>query len=195
MQVELIARRWEKPVEGPEKRSKYTAGWTKIVRTFRTEVAHLGATSVVVEMDLQPSHIRTSDQWIYSYARPGRPGVRATFTGTHGTLAYECATWNTHEHNLWAIARTLSAQRAMARDGAVRGDQVYRGFKALQPAPAAEFATVEAARNFLIVVAGVSGTDGEVYRAAAKKAHPDHGGTEKMMAKVNRARAFIEAHA
>ena len=214
MSVELIARTWARPVDCRAARtSPYSAKWGSIVEMLRGELRQIGASNVIVEMDVRDADIR-NDGWPRSTARPNSPGVRLTFKSRHGELCYECGMWRGWEDNIYAIARTLRAQRMIARDGAVKGDQVYRGFKALpgggEPIQAGAFATVEAAARHLCVHGGplpglaigddlvrlvIDDADAcrTVYRVAARKLHPDNGGTQADMAKVNAAKEMIEA--
>lgn len=214
MSVELIARAWERPVDTKGcRRSGYSASWTSIVSMLRGELRNLNAKNVIVEMAIEPSDVRDKDQWIRSTARPRSPGVRLSFTGKYGPLVYECGTWSGWEHNVYAVARTLRAQRMIARDGAVKGDQVYRGFKALPgqggnaPIQAGPFATTEdAARHLLteashptdehhvrLVIEGNAMLN-QVFRRASQRAHPDMaGGSNERMARVNAAKDMIEA--
>ncbi|MFN5959198.1 MAG: hypothetical protein ACK462_14820 [Planctomyces sp.] len=198
--TELIARAWAEPIKGQGKKSPYRAGWTSIAAMLRHELAALEVRQAIVEMNVAENDIR-NDGWIRSTARPRSPGVRLFFDSKYGPLRYECATWADWEHNVFAIARTLRAQRMIARDGAVKGDQVYAGWKALPstPAtPAAEFASVRDAMRWLSsigkgdIVSELPTDLQAVYRAAARKAHPDAGGSDELMAKVNRARDFVE---
>lgn len=208
--MELFARRWERPVESARaKKAGYSASWSSIVSMLRAELRALNAKRPVIEMDVTERDIR-NDGWLYSSARPHTPGVRLTFQSKHGDLAYECGTWTNWEHNIYAIARTLRAQRMIARDGAVKGDQVYKGFRQLPSGggtgngvaiQAGEWATVEDAMRFMSrvgegpIVSALPSDLVAVYRQAARKSHPDlHGGDGSAMAKVNRARDFIEQH-
>lgn len=210
MSVEIIARAWSRPVERPQggsRRAPYSASWTSIVSMLRGELAKIGTRQCIVEMAVDEHDIR-NDGWLRSTARPSAHGVRLSFESKHGPLCYEGCAWANWEHNVYAIARTLRAQRMIARDGCVKGDQVYRGWKQLPPggsatAPiqASEFVSVEGAMRFLCSVG-----DGDtlailpadldiVYKAAARKAHPDAGGSDAVMSKVNLARDFVEQHA
>lgn len=200
IRTDLVARAWVEPIKGSGKKSPYRAGWTSIAAMLRHELAALEVRQAIVEMNVAENDIR-NDGWIRSTARPRAPGVRLFFDSKYGPLRYECATWADWEHNVFAIARTLRAQRMIARDGAVKGDQVYAGWKALPSTPArptAEFASVRDAMRCLCEI-GLGAVDSEnpadlqqVYRAAARKAHPDAGGSDELMAKVNRARDFVE---
>lgn len=204
MRVELIARRWENalPRSNGRKRSPYKASWTSIAAMLRHELAMIGADRAVIEMDVQESELR-NDGWIRSDASPGIKAVRVYFECKYGPLRYEAETWSDWQHNVYAVARTLRNQRMMARDGCVKGDQVYRGWKALPSAPAVDpdLATVDSAVRFLIRVAGwierpeVPPNMDQVFRDAARRAHPDTGGSNELMAKVNAARALVERRA
>lgn len=195
--IRIIARPWQNPVPAKNaKKAAYTARWISIVQMLQHELNMIGAKEVIIEMDIDLDDIR-NDGWIRSSATPRSPGVRLFFQSKHGPLTYETGAWKHWEHNVYAIARTLAAQRAIARDGCVKGDQAYRGWKALpggEPVAAAEWADHKAAMAFLMQVAGISvpGTLEMVYRQAAKYAHPDVGGSEELMKKVNRAKEYLE---
>ncbi len=197
--------------KGGYKRGTFTSRWQK---DLERELEHLSARRIVVQVDLQSGEIR-NDGWPRSTARPRTPGVVVGFDSRHGPLTYTCATYDSWEANIRAISLTLSALRAVTRYGAVKGSEQYKGFRALPegearaPIQAETFASVEDAARHLIAVAGYRGfhpergptlvcDDPEVlsrlYRDAAKKAHPDAGGTAEAMAKVNAARDMIERH-
>ena len=202
MSVELLARRWERPVDSSKrKRAGYSASWGSVVSMLRGELRAIGAAQVIIEMDITQADLR-NDGWIYSSAKPRSPGVRLSFKCKHGFLNYEAGTWSSWEHNVYAIARTLRAQRMIARDGAVQGDQIYMGFKALPGAAPAQASSRFDAWQSLCEVAGVvagqdAPTDQElikrVYREAARKSHPDAGGSADAMTRVNQAREVLEA--
>jgi hypothetical protein len=125
-----------------------------------------------------------------------------SFVCKHGPMAFTCATFRTMEENLRAIGLTLQRLRLIDEYGATRSGEQYRGFAALPPAT--EFATVDEAAMFLLTTAAPEASisssmieavvdDPELtYRRAARRAHPDTGGSNDLMAKVTRARTFIE---
>jgi hypothetical protein len=87
--------------------------------------------------------------------------------------------------NLAAVAATLSAMRAIERHGGAQIlERAFTGFDAL-PAPAAEphWSEVLKCRRD----ASVNEIE-RAWRAAAKAAHPDAGGSHEAMARVNAAR-------
>lgn len=201
MSVELLARAWDRPVKSSNcRRGQYSASWGSIVKMLRGELRAIGAAQVIIECDVQPDDIR-NDGWLRSSARLRSPGVRLFFKCKHGHLNYEAGTWSNWEHNVYAIARTLRAQRMIARDGAVQGDQIYMGFKALPgAAPEASGLVFEAWKVIASVAGVVAGQDApsdkelvkRIYREAARKSHPDSGGCADAMSRVNQARDVLE---
>lgn len=113
-----------------------------------------------------------------------------------------------------AIGLVMQDLRLMAERGVGTGTEQYRGWSALPPAggiQAAEWASAEEAAREIITLAlddGKRPSDFDVrtalltpivldawFRNAAKKCHPDvpgAGGSTEQMARLNRARDFIE---
>lgn len=87
--------------------------------------------------------------------------------------------------NLAAIAATIEAMRAIERHGGAEIlDRAFTGFAAL-PAPASEDKPHE------VLGVAETATHDEIeyaYRRIAQQAHPDKGGSDEHMAKVNAAR-------
>lgn len=183
----------EQPIDPPGGRyapSRFACTWGTLLDDLEIELHALDASSIIVEADLRKDQIR-NDGWPRGGCSPATPGVRLSFASKHGPMAFACGTFRTMEQNLRAIGLTLQRLRLIDEYGATRSGEQYKGFAQL---PAGEWSTIEAARNWLGTMAGCSGTDTDIYRAAARKAHPDAGGSNDLMAKVNRARDFIENH-
>jgi hypothetical protein len=180
--------------------------WSKAFNLLRYELGRIGATDVVIEAGYEPNQVR-NDGWPYSNAKPEHTAVRVSFRKRGKvSMAFLCAGWNGVEYNVHMIGLTLERLRAVERYGCVQGEEQYKGWAQLPPganegrAPinAEEFATIEDAMRFLCRV-----SDGEVlstlpadldlvYKAAAKRAHPDKPtGSGELMAKVNRARDYV----
>lgn len=175
------------------------------------ELAALEATDIVIESGHSRQQIR-NDGWPRGGSAPEHPDVRLYFKCKHGSLMYECKIFDSWEANLRAIGLWLQQTRiAIEERGIGTGGEAYRGFAALPAGAssiaAAEWASVEDAAKWLYfnfwpgmpspaaVRAVVSGDDALLrvwYQTAARKAHPDAGGSNELMAKVNRARDFIE---
>lgn len=181
-------------------------GWSKAFALLRFELAKIGATEVVIEAGYQNHQIR-NDGYPLSSARPEHGQVRISFRKGNVPISFIQTGMAEVESNVWLIARTLNALRAVDRYGCTQGGEQYKGWAQLPPGTgsngtihAAEWPSVEAAMRYLCSVGNgdvlsVLPKDLDVvYRAAARKAHPDAGGSTATMAKVNRAKDFIEQH-
>lgn len=182
------------------------AGYDDLERELRL----LSATDVVIESGHDRTSIR-NDGWPRSSATASHSDIRLFFKCKHGNLRYECNAFGDWQANLRAIGLWLQRQRlAIEEWGIGTGGEAYRGFAALPGSvngiAVGEWGTVEDAAAFLIQVAedptaepwmvidGPLGEGQSVFRDAARKAHPDAGGTNDLMSKVNRARDFITKH-
>jgi hypothetical protein len=130
--------------------------------------------------------------------------------GRYELYEFPCATFDLWEDNLRAIALTLKAIRETKKYGVgrVNREQHYEGFRhkrveARTGAQSGEL-TPEAAAAVLARCAEGGWTAETVlrsrdemesaYKAAARIAHPDMGGTEHAMSSVNAAAAVLRAH-
>lgn len=125
--------------------------------------------------------------------RPADPGVAVWFTWDGLQVCIPVDRYEKVEANLQAIHHVIEARRTELRHGTlalVRAS--FQGFKALPPPPGAR-----PARTWREIF-GVNGnvTPGQSmkdfiereYRALAKKAHPDAGGSAEEFAELQRAR-------
>lgn len=169
------------------------------------ELRHLGASDVVIEAGFQPHEIR-GDGWPRSNARvPRHPGVAVHFdSSSYGHLRYATDVFRRWEYNLRAIALGLEALRKVDRYGITKGGEQYRGFAALPQAGIALGAGMtkeEAAKFIHQYVADLYDVDDietgvwltEAYRAAAKKLHPDQGGSADDFQRLQEAKRILEA--
>lgn len=172
------------------------------------ELDLLKAKNIVIESGHDRTQIR-NDGWPRGGSSPAHQDIRLFFTCKHGTLRYECNRFDSWEDNLRAIGLWIQRQRlALEEWGIGTGGEAYRGFAALPPGgiQLAEFASVEDAARFMLNTEGFPApTDEDIeavvmepagtFRGAAKKAHPDiTRDNGELMAKLNRARDFIEKH-
>ena len=177
--------------------------WSKAFEKLRYELARITAADVVIEAGYKPHQVR-ADGWPYSNAVPEHHQIRVSFKTGKVSMSFFQGLFGGSiscvPYNVWLIAMTLEALRAVDRYGCTQGGEQYRGWAQLPggsaPIAAAEWANVEGARAFLGQMCVLpSGTElSKLWREAAKVAHPDAGGSNELMAKVNRARDYIEAN-
>jgi hypothetical protein len=192
------------------KRAPFQAPWESTVELLTRELRYLQATTPVIELDVDQSAIR-DDGGLYASAKPVSPGVRLSFGSRHGPLAYTCGTYIgpggdaiAWKHNVRAVALSLEALRKVDRYGVTRKGEQYRGWRQLTVGDGPDPAAREAA---LVVVDLAGGLPGDVdnviaqpeamrelYRRAARRAHPDHGGAAVTFARLQRARAVLDDH-
>lgn len=159
------------------------------------ELKFLGATDVVIESGHSRDQIR-NDGWPRGGSAPAHPDIRLYFKCKHGTLRYECIRFDSWEANLRAIGLWMQRQRlAIEEWGIGAGGEAYRGFAALPAGiQAVEWVSADSALRWLQEFSGGdSATEySKARRDAARKAHPDTGGSTELMSKVNRACELIE---
>lgn len=200
---------WTHGGEVPRKNSPFRVSPIRTQDDLRCELAAIGVGRAVIQADLEESDIRLD----------GVPRANARFRSGRVVLSFEhpkagamsmpCGAFADLWDNLRAITKTLEALRTVDRYGVTQRSEQYTGWKQLPPQGSAivasEFATVEDAARFLLKTAGIRPDDVSIrqtiesdealrtpYRFAAAVAHPDAGGSDALMAKVNAARDMIE---
>lgn len=114
---------------------------------------------------------------------PADPGVAVYWSKGNGprrVMAIDI--YDRAADNLAAIAATLDALRAIERHGgAVIGDRAFTGFDALPPPP-------DCWKTLGLGAGASADAIDAAYRNLARKAHPDAGGSDDAMARLNVAR-------
>lgn len=151
------------------------------------ELHRLGARNIVVSTNLR----LRGDGLPYARDRaPDDQGVAVYFDYAGGQKCFACDRWRSIEENLRAIFKSIEAIRGLERWGSKSFvDAAFTGFAAL-PAPGQQskrswrqvlgIGTGELVDRHIIMAA---------YRDAARRAHPDKGGSSEAMSEVNAARA------
>lgn len=188
--------------------SQFTVTWTQAERLLLTELAHLRATSVVVELDMPETSIRV-DCRPRADRSAASPAVRLAFeSGTQGALVYATDRftrgWSGRggirkmvhdwQHNVYAIAKSLEALRLVDRYGVTGRGEQYTGFKAIGAGRAmpASHMTSEQARNVLYTHSNYSSwaetSLAKHHRSARAATHPDlHAGDQTAWDQVEQA--------
>lgn len=185
-------------------RSRFKASYGRTLQLLERELDHLGARNTVIEADADASQIRLDGQ-LRASARLRGPGVILSFDSKFGPLRYPCDTFDDWQDNLRAIALALEHLRAVDRYGVTRRGEQYTGWSKLPPGGSITVAmTTEQAARFLAdsvdslysaaEILQSSNVYALLYRTAAKKLHPDAGGTTAAFQKLQEARRVIERH-
>lgn len=193
--------RWPKEPTRTRRRAPFKAGYAATLTLLERELTHLKAQGVVIQTHMAANDIR-NDGLPRSSARPSAPGVIVTFLAKGKPFSFPCDTYVDWEDNLRAVALSLEALRAVDRYGVTRGGEQYQGFKAL-PAPAdaqSAFESAEAAASFLAqhsrefappILTDPARRDA-AYRDAAKRLHPDRGGSPEDWHKLQEALRVLQ---
>lgn len=140
------------------------------------EITRLGGKNLIISSNLE---LRNDGLPRAAQRAPSDPGVAVYFYLQGEQKCMACDRWNSVEHNLWAIVKSIEAIRGLERWGSKdMVDAAFRGFQAL-PAPM----TTEV-RYFDDLT-----TSEEIrmrMHTLAKKLHPDMGGNAEEFAAMIR---------
>jgi hypothetical protein len=114
-------------------------------------------------------------------SEPGDPGVAVYFRLNGKDMALACDKWDRVADNITAIAKHIEALRGMDRWGVGTAAQAFAGYEALA-APEQWWEVLGVTQNATAVEINAA------YRAKARAAHPDTGGSDAAMARLNAAR-------
>jgi DnaJ domain len=141
--------------------------------------------NIVISTNLR---LRLDGLPIAKQANPMDPGAAVYWKKGSETRCMAIDRYSRIADNLAAIAATLDAMRAIERHGgAAILDRAFTGFKALA-APEQPFQVLGVSAN------ATPAQIEDAYRKLASEHHPDRGGDEQQMARINAARdALLEA--
>lgn len=183
---------WNGKYTKHRQRSRFESGWGDTLDLLRRELAHLRASSVTLELDIDSNSIR-NDGWPRAQAKVPPP-VRLSFSSKHGPMALATDRFDHWSDNVRAIALGLEALRKIDRYGIADSAQQYTGWSAL---PAAGETS---GRAPLVVLAQAAGVTNEhaaemdqhrLVRLAKAKSHPDAGGSDDLFNEVTRAAEMV----
>jgi hypothetical protein len=194
------------PANHREPGYRFKATWSSTIELLGLELRQLGARDIVLQLDLEERDIRL-DGLPRAHANPGHPGVILAFEAPSvGPLQFACDTYQWWETNVRAIALTLQALRAVERYGATKTGEQYRGWQALPPpAVPGEAMTLKQAARFIAEHSTAGGYFVELddvlgayrqdaYRAAARRLHPDAGGSHEAFTRLQQAKRILDQH-
>lgn len=205
--------------EGSGDGRRWTPGgsvpWNETLGLLDKELRALEAKKLVFQLDLSESDIRL-DGMPSARARINDPAVIVSFDSKHGPLRYFCDQFTDWHDNIRAIALGLEALRKVERYGITHKGEQYAGWKQLGAGSGTMenvilvFAGPDDAARFMVEKAGHDGRGVEesiklvlvqkafrdqVFRLAAKKLHPDTGGSQADYETLVEARRIVESAA
>ncbi|MEJ7648579.1 MAG: hypothetical protein WKF57_05930 [Nakamurella sp.] len=182
---------------GKRRQSQFSAPMGSTTTLLRQELAALNAKQWITEVAI-PSEDFRLDGGLRVRAKATHPGVVLSLPKTNvGPLRYATDVFTTWADNLRAIALGMESLRRVDRYGIARRGEQYAGFRALPPGgiamPAGPMTETEALA-FLSVHSGIemgpSANETRIviaYRSAAKKLHPDAGGSTELFQRLGEA--------
>lgn len=218
----LSDRTWLRPTAARTP-SPFRVTWSTALDLLEHELAAIGGRGLVIEVDVREQDLRL-DGTLRANARATEPAVVVAFESRHGTLLYRADQYagpnyyslrgmqQPWQHNVYAVAKTLEALRAVDRYGAAASGEQYAGYRQIGGGPALvpdAPMTRERAAETLVVASGMflgrpvaraadrlllGDVDlGEVIRRAQRLTHPDTGGPHPHITfdDVQRAAAFL----
>lgn len=147
------------------------------IEALQAELDRLGARQVVMSsnLDLRIDGLPRSGQ-----AQPSDPGIALYFKLADRDTVLACDRWAKVQDNIAAIGKHIEALRGIERWGVGSIEQAFAGYQAL-PAPEQWWQVLGCQADTPLAQVEA------VYRRLAMKAHPDHGGSDAAMARLNAA--------
>ena len=145
----------------------------------RDQVRLMGGSLPVVSTNLE---LRNDGLPYANQRQPADRGVAVYFQRRGKSMVFACDQWDKIEHNLRAIGKTIEALRGIERWGS--SDLMERAFSGFEALPAPE-------QWWQVLGVSERASEADVtaaYRAKARAAHPDTGGSAAAMARLNAAR-------
>lgn len=145
---------------------------------LQNELDLLRASSIVLSTNVE---LRLDGQPRSDRSPPSDPGVALYFKLRGRDTVLACDKWDRVADNIVAIAKHIEALRGIERWGVGSLEQAFAGYQAL-PAPEQWWQVLGVAAN------ATRDQISAAYREKARAAHPDSGGSDAAMARLNTAR-------
>ena len=197
-------KQWPGTTTRNRRQAQFSAKWQSTLGLLGRELEQLGRKNVVIQVALTERDIR-NDGFPRANARPDHPGVIVSLDSKYGPLSYPCDTFMTWQDNLRGIALALESLRAVDRYGVTKRGEQYTGWKQLGGRPMAAPMTRSEAAEILahaadpeVRIPGLQSAllDGRMveatYKTAAKRTHPDAGGTTEDFQRLQDAKRILD---
>lgn len=197
---------WSRPVTPPHRRRSrdqaFAVKWAATQAMLRLELDLLDAHNVVLSADFTEADLK-ADGMPHVRARPLKfPGVEISFDSVHGSLAFGTDAHEFWQHNVRAIALALQALRAVDRYGVSSSGEQYTGWRVVASGENdRERAARYLARHGAPLGTSISRATDRIlasrdaahahYCEAAKRLHPDAGGSPEAFALLQKAKSVL----
>ena len=179
--IEAYPLQWPsgKPRTSRPERARFDVSQERAQSGILDQIRMLGGTLPVISTNVT---LRRDGLPYTSQRAPDDKGVAVYFTHKGRQMCFACDRWDSLKDNMQAIHKTIEALRGIERWGS--GDMVQQAFTGFVALPS----------NAPHTVLGVSADAcreeiEEAYRRKARSAHPDAGGSNEEMARINAARS------
>jgi hypothetical protein len=137
--------------------------------------------------------------------QPVHPGIRIFFDSKFGPLVYATDSCQRWKDNVRSIALGLEALRAVDRYGVTKRGEQYTGWKAIGATPMPGPMSKADAARFIATHGGSNAYDvpqiltdpkwrAKAYRYAARRLHPDNGGTTELFQRLQDAKQVLDGN-
>jgi hypothetical protein len=198
----VTIKHWPHADTIPRQTSKFQVAYEDLLFDISAELEKIKARDIVIQSFLQPHQLR-ADGWPRAGESPSHPGIIVSFNDRGGRpLSFPCDTYYNYHGNLRAISLSLTALRAIDRYGVTKRAEQYQGWAQLAAPADAPFMSKEDAARWMADLAGVKTPRGLItdedfrqatYKLAARKVHPDTGGSHEQFVKLQAALKILEA--
>lgn len=168
--------------------SRFDVTFAKAVQELEWELERLGARHPVLSTNCE---LRL-DGRPRANQEPADPGVAVYFERKGRQMVFACDKYDRVKDNIRAVGKTIEALRGIERWGT--GDMMERAFTGFEQLPGPDAVSKRHWRQVFGIARGETArpitrlTIEAMYRALARERHPDHGGSDALMAELNRAR-------
>ena len=168
--------------EHQRKQSRFKLGLHAAIDDLLDELERMGARYITVSSDCN-GYVRGGVWRPYADANPEDPGVAVYFDLNGEQMCMACDGWDIVDDNVRAIGFTIGAMRGIERWGVSEAlNRAFTGFRHALPASGDDWKTV------LGLTATATMDDVKrKQRQLAAAAHPDVGGSEHEMSRINQA--------
>lgn len=183
---------WKRTPYHRRKKSRYSVKMSQARDSLLHELKLLGARDVVISTNIT---LRRDGLPYANGPEPMDPGVAVYWSKNKEQQVIACDCWSTVTSNMRAVGLTVAALRQIERTGASQIlERAFLGFKALPPAASNGSMNHDQALTLLGLSPGASEEEIQRrYKQLAQEMHPDHGGSQEQMTKLNQAKDTLRS--